>query len=244
MKALIYFLLKKKGRNNKGKITVRHKGGGLKRLYRIINFSYNQVGITKKILASHYNPNNFSKTLLVKNTDNVFEYIIPSNIFEINSTFSIGPTLNNSIGFSKPLWNIPLGSEVHNVELKPRKGAQIARSSGSFCYIVAAHKSFIILKLPSKELRLVNKICFATIGRVLNAFINLKKLKKAGQNRWRGVRPTTRGVAMNPIDHPHGGGEGKCPVGRKSPLSPWGKPTHGLKTRKVPNKFILSKKKN
>lgn len=242
MKKLIYSFFRSQGKNNHGHITVRHKGGGHKRLFRVINFSYSQIGFSKRLISLEYNPNNKCKILLVKTNYGSFEYILSSNNLQLNQDILLGPNFLNYSGLSKPLWNIPLGESIYNVELKPKKGGQIARSPGSFCTLIALHKSFAVIKLPSKEVRLIKKNCFATLGRVLNPVNYLKKDKKAGQTRWSGIRPTVRGVAMNPIDHPHGGGEGKSPVGHPSSMSPWGKPTHGIKTRKKVNKFFISKK--
>lgn len=243
MKSLIYFLLKNKGRNNHGHITVRHKGGGNKKLYRSINYSYCNLKVTKRIIAFEYNPYRATKIALLKNSINRYEYITAEKFANISSIIEVGPNFKSSIGFSKPLWNISLGASIFNLEILPKKGAQIARSSGTSCNLVGFHKSFAIVRFPSKELKLIKKTCFATLGIVKNSLNYLKKYKKAGQVRWKGIRPSVRGVAMNPIDHPHGGGEGKCPVGHPSSMSPWGKPTRGVKTRRLPNKFTVSKKK-
>lgn len=233
-----------KGRNNQGRITCRHKGGGHKRLYRIIDFKRKNINSIGKILSIEYDPNRTSFISLVLYENGEKKYILtPENIIigqKISSGIKSLPTIGNAI----PLSNIPLGYHIHNIELKPGKGGQLVKSAGCFAIIVAKEKNYVIIKLPSKEIRLIHKNCFATIGKISNSDNSKIILGKAGRSRWLGIRPTVRGSAMNPIDHPHGGGEGKSPIGKPCPLTPWGKPTLGKKTRKKKNKtslYILSK---
>lgn len=233
-----------KGRNNQGRITCRHKGGGHKRLYRIIDFKRKNINSFGKILSIEYDPNRTSFISLVLYENGEKKYILtPENIIigqKISSGIKSLPIIGNAI----PLSNIPLGYHIHNIELKPGKGGQLVKAAGCFGIIIAKEKNYVIIKLPSKEIRLIHKNCFATIGKISNSDNSKIILGKAGRSRWLGIRPTVRGSAMNPIDHPHGGGEGRSPIGKPCPLTPWGKPTLGKKTRKKKNKtslYILSK---
>jgi large subunit ribosomal protein L2 len=241
-KNLIKKIKKKYGRNNQGKITIRHKGGGHKKKYRIIDFKrnlHNIKGIVKKI---EYDPNRNSNIALIQYENNITRYIIHPNNLELNDFIFSGPEVEIKIGNCLPLKKIPPGYKIHNIELTPRKGAQFIRAAGCFAKIIAKENQYVILRLSSKELRLFNKECYATIGEVGNTNYQNINLGKAGRNRWLGVRPTVRGSAMNPIDHPHGGGEGKCSIGKKHPKTPWGKPALGLKTRNIYKKssaFII-----
>lgn len=240
-KSLSFYYHRAKGRNNQGRITCRHKGGGHKRIYRLIDFRRNLLDIPGKIISIEYDPNRSSFISLVLYANGKKSYIIaPDKIKigqEIQSSVKILAPIP-LIGNSSPLKNIPLGTQIHNLELFPGKGGQMARAAGTFATIIAKEKNFVIVKLCSKETRLLNENCFATIGRVSNLDNNKIILGKAGRSRWLGIRPTVRGSAMNPVDHPHGGGEGKSPIGRPSPLTPWGKPTLGKKTRKKKKQLI------
>lgn len=228
-----------KGRNNKGQITVRHKGGGHKKLYRIIDFKRNKYDILGKVTTIEYDPNRNAFIALIHYDDGEKRYILhPENLNIGDSIFS-GKNYPISIGNAMPLDLIPLGTDVHNIELFPGKGGQLIRSAGASAKILAKEKNFVVLRLSSKEIRLFKKECFATIGRISNADVYNVVLGKAGRQRWLGVRPTVRGSVMNPVDHPHGGGEGRCPIGKPQPLTPWGKPALGMKTRKKNRKSDL-----
>jgi large subunit ribosomal protein L2 len=234
-----------KGRNNKGRITIRHKGGGHKRLYRIIDFKRNKYDVIGKVAAIEYDPNRNANIALINYEDGEKRYILHPDNLNIGDSILSGQNSNCSIGNSLPLENIPLGTDVHNIELFPGKGGQFIRSAGTFAKIIAKESNFVVLRLSSKEIRLFKKECLATIGKISNSdFYNIN-LGKAGRSRWLGIRPSVRGSAMNPIDHPHGGGEGRCPIGRARPLTPWGKPALGLKTRKRRKKsdvFIIRRR--
>jgi large subunit ribosomal protein L2 len=222
-----------KGRNNRGIITIRHRGGGHKRLYRIVDFKRNKYDIEGKVAAIEYDPNRNARIALIHYIDGEKRYILhPKNLNVGNSIMSgSGSTLN--IGNSLPLEEIPLGTSIHNIELIPNRGGQIVRSGGTSAKILAKEGNYITLRLPSKEIRLVRKECFATIGEVSNNDAFLVQSGKAGRTRWLGKRPSVRGSVMNPCDHPHGGGEGRAPIGRTKPVTPWGKPALGIKTRKT-----------
>lgn len=231
-----------KGRNNKGRITIRHKGGGHKRLYRIIDFKRNKYNILGKIATIEYDPNRNANIALVHYEDGEKRYILHPEKLAIGDSILSGKNVSITVGCSLPLENIPLGTDVHNVELFPGKGGQLVRAAGSSAKILAKENDFVVLRLSSKEIRLFKKECYATIGKISNADFYNVVLGKAGRKRWLGVRPTVRGSVMNPVDHPHGGGEGRCPIGRPRPLTPWGKPALGMKTRKRKNKsdiFII-----
>ena len=231
-KSLIVNSHSSKGRNNQGKITIRHRGGGHKRRYRLIDFKRNKRNLIGKIISIEYDPNRNARIALVQYEDGDKRYILHPESVETGNQIEAGPNSSLNIGNSLPLENIPLGYDVHNIELSPNKGGQIARSAGSSAKILAKEGDYVTLKLPSKEVRLVPKTCYATIGRVGNASHMNLTLGKAGRKRWLGKRPTVRGVVMNACDHPHGGGEGRSPIGRKHPCTPWGKPALGVKTRK------------
>lgn len=237
-----------KGRNNTGQITIRHKGGGHKRLYRRIDFKRNKYETPGIVTSIEYDPNRSANIALVSYTDGEKRYILHPEGLSIGDSIISTVTAIQSIkvGYAMPLECIALGTQVHNIELFPGKGGQLARSAGGSAKILAKDGAFVILRLASKEVRLVRKECFATVGKVSNSEISNIVLGKAGRKRWLGIRPTVRGSAMNPVDHPHGGGEGKCPIGRPRPLTPWGKPALGFKTRKKRNKssaFILHSRK-
>ena len=237
-------LKKSGGRNNYGRMTTRHQGGGHKRLYRTIDFKRNKDEIQGKIERIEYDPNRSAHIALVLYQDGERRYIIAPKKLSVGDNIISGDKVSLSTGNSMLLLNIPIGTVVHCIEMKPGKGAQIARSAGSSAQLLAREGNYATLRLKSGEVRKVLTSCRATIGEVGHSEHNLRKLGKAGANRWRGVRPTVRGVAMNPIDHPHGGGEGKTSGGR-SPVSPWGQSAKGLKTRnnKNTNKYIISRRK-
>jgi large subunit ribosomal protein L2 len=219
------------GRNNNGRITTRHRGGGHKQRYRIVDFKRNKDEIMAKVERIEYDPNRSAHIALLKYADGERRYIIAPKGLEVDNEVVSGTQVPIKVGNSSPVRNIPVGTIIHNIELKPGKGAQIGRSAGAAVQIVAREGNYATLRLRSGEMRKVLSECRATIGEVGNAEHNLRKLGKAGAKRWRGVRPTVRGVAMNPVDHPHGGGEGKTSGGRH-PVSPWAMPTKGFKTRK------------
>jgi large subunit ribosomal protein L2 len=221
-----------KGRNNRGIITIRHRGGGHKRRYRIIDFKRNKYGIEGKVTAIEYDPNRNARIALIYYGDGEKRYILQPKNLEVGDKIMSGAGSLLNVGNSLSLEEIPLGTSIHNIELIPNRGGQIVRSGGTSAKILAKEGDYITLRLPSKEIRLVRKECFATIGEVSNNDAFLVKSGKAGRTRWLGKRPTVRGSVMNPCDHPHGGGEGRAPIGRTRPLTPWGKPALGMKTRK------------
>jgi large subunit ribosomal protein L2 len=231
-KSLTISIHRKKGRNNRGVITCRHRGGGHKKLYRIIDFKRNKRNIPAKVIAIEYDPNRNARIALVEYEDGEKRYILHPKGLEVGATIVAGENAPFEIGNALPLYAIPLGTTVHNVELFPGKGGQMARSAGAGVQIAAKEGNYVTLKLPSTEVRMVRRECYATIGQVGNTDHSNESLGKAGRTRWRGRRPQVRGSAMNPVDHPHGGGEGCCPIGRPGPVTPWGKPTLGYKTRK------------
>jgi large subunit ribosomal protein L2 len=224
---------RKKGRNNRGVITIRHRGGGHKRLYRIIDFKRDKYGIEGKVAAVEYDPNRNARIALIYYIDGEKRYILHPKNVNVGDNILSGSGSSLTIGNSLPLEEIPLGSSVHNIELIPNRGGQIVRAAGTSAKILAKEGNYVTLRLPSKEIRLVRKECFATIGEVSNNDAFLVQSGKAGRTRWLGKRPTVRGSVMNPCDHPHGGGEGRAPIGRTRPLTPWGKPALGIKTRKT-----------
>lgn len=221
-----------KGRNNRGIITVRHRGGGHKRLYRLIDFKRDKYSVKGTVAAIEYDPNRNARIALINYLDGEKRYILqPKNLVVGDSVMSgSGSSLN--VGNTLPLEEIPLGTSIHNIELIPKRGGQIVRAAGTSAKILAKEGDYITLRLPSKEIRLIRKECFATIGEVSHNDAFLIQSGKAGRTRWLGKRPTVRGSVMNPCDHPHGGGEGRAPIGRTRPLTPWGKPALGVKTRK------------
>ena len=241
-KSLLVSNHRAKGRNNQGKITIRHKGGGHKRRYRLIDFKRNKLDIQGRVVSIEYDPNRNANISLIAYEDGEKRYILHPETLKVGDFVTAGKNTTIQVGNSLPLDSIPLGTDVHNVELIPGRGGQLVRSAGTSAKILAKENNFVVLRLSSKEIRLFRKECFATIGRVSNSDFYNVVLGKAGRKRWLGVRPTVRGSVMNPVDHPHGGGEGRCPIGKPRPLTPWGKPALGMKTRKIKNKsdvFII-----
>jgi large subunit ribosomal protein L2 len=220
------------GRNNRGIITTRHRGGGHKRLYREIDFARSKVGLSAKVMTIEYDPNRNARIALLHYQDGEKRYILHPLGLTLGETVIASPDALISVGNTLPLINIPLGTEVHNIELQPGGGGQLVRSAGSVAQIVAKEGKWVTLRLPSGEVRLISQNCWATVGRVGNLDSMNLSLGKAGRKRWLGKRPHVRGSAMNPVDHPHGGGEGRAPIGRSRPVSPWGKTALGSKTRK------------
>ena len=235
-KSLLAVKKKHAGRNASGKVTVRHQGGGNRQKYRIIDFKRNKDGIPAKVVAIEYDPNRTAYIALLSYKDGEKRYIIAPVGLKVGDTLMSGSGSEIRVGNNLPLSDIPVGSLIHNIELEPKKGGQMARSAGAEVQLMAKEGKYATLKLPSGEMRKVLLACRATIGTVGNLDHELVSLGKAGRKRHMGVRPSVRGVVMNPNDHPHGGGEGKSPVGMKSPVTPWGKPALGLKTRKKKNK--------
>ena len=221
-----------KGRNNRGIITIRHRGGGHKRRYRLIDFKRNKFKIEGIVAAIEYDPNRNARIALIHYTDGEKRYIVHPKNLKVGDKIVAGPNSELNIGNSLPLNEIPLGSAIHNIELIPKKGGQLVRAGGTAARILAKEGDYVTLRLPSKEIRLIRKECSATIGEVSNNDAFLVQSGKAGRTRWLGKRPAVRGSVMNPCDHPHGGGEGRAPIGRTRPLTPWGKPALGMKTRK------------
>nr|YP_009397685.1 ribosomal protein L2 [Dipterosiphonia australica]ARW66871.1 ribosomal protein L2 [Dipterosiphonia australica] len=235
-----------KGRNNRGIITSRHRGGGHKKKYRIIDFKRNKRNIIGKVYSIEYDPYRNARIALINYEDGEKRYILHPRSLKTGSTIIAGENIPIEVGNALPLENIPLGTAVHNIEIKPNKGGQIVRSAGTYAQIVAKEGNLITLKLPSSEVRTINKKCYATIGQIGNIESNNITIGKAGRKRWLGRRPKVRGVVMNPIDHPHGGGEGRSPIGKPRPVTPWGKPALGQKTRKrkkYSNRYILKRRK-
>jgi large subunit ribosomal protein L2 len=231
-KSLIRKNHRNKGRNNRGIITIRHRGGGHKRRYRIIDFKRNKYGIEGCVSAIEYDPNRNTRIALINYVDGEKRYILHAKNLNIGDTIVSGFGSLLTVGNTLPLTEIPLGTSIHNIELIPNKGGQIVRAGGTSAKILAKEGDYVTLRLPSKEIRLLRKECFATIGEVSNNDAFLVQSGKAGRTRWLGKRPTVRGSVMNPCDHPHGGGEGRTPIGRTRPVTPWGKPALGQKTRK------------
>jgi len=244
-KSLTKSISKTGGRNNQGRMTVRHIGGGAKRKYRVIDFKRNKVGVTGKVATIEYDPNRSANIALINYRDGEKRYIIAPKGLQVGMIIENGPEADIKVGNALPLENIPVGTVVHCIELKPGKGAEMARSAGASAQILGRDGKYVILRLQSGETRKVLGKCLATIGVVGNEDYELVNLGKAGRTRHLGIRPTNRGSVMNPNDHPHGGGEGRTPVGRKSPMTPWGKPALGYKTRKskkASSKLIVSRK--
>jgi len=245
-KSLIEPLRKTGGRNNNGHITSRHRGGGHKRFYRIIDFKRDKVGIPAKVFAIEYDPNRSARIALLYYKDGEKRYMLAPDGLKVGETVISGPTVDIKVGNAMPLSNIPVGTFVHNVELRRGRGGQLARSAGASVYLMARESDFAQLKLPSGEIRNVGVKCYATIGVVSNLEHENIVVGKAGRSRWLGIRPQSRGVVMNPVDHPHGGGEGKSPQGNPHPVSPWGWHTKGKKTRKPKkqsNKYIIKRRR-
>ena len=232
-RSLLEPLSKKGGRNNTGRITTRHQGGGHKRQYRVIDFKRNKDNIPAKVATIEYDPNRSANIALLNYADGEKRYILAPKGLQVGQTIVSGEAVDIKVGNALELRNIPEGTFVHNVELKPGKGGQLARSAGVSAQILGSEGRYTILRLASGEVRKVLSNCRATIGTVGNEDHSLVNLGKAGRSRWLGIRPTVRGSVMNPNDHPHGGGEGRTPVGRKSPMTPWGKKAMGVKTRKA-----------
>ena len=240
VKQLTEGLCKKGGRNNTGRIMVRHRGGGHKRRYRIVDFKRRKWDIVATVERFEYDPNRTAFIALIRYEDGEIAYILAPQRLVIGDKVIAGDKVDVKPGNAMPLYSIPIGTIIHNLEMKPKKGGQIARSAGSFAQLVGREQDYVIIRLGSGEQRLIHSCCMATIGAVSNADHANIKLAKAGRNRWLGKRPSVRGVAMNPVDHPHGGGEGKTSGGRH-PVTPWGKPTKGKRTRsnKSTDKYIL-----
>ncbi|NLC17010.1 MAG: 50S ribosomal protein L2 [Clostridiales bacterium] len=243
-KSLLVSLNRTGGRNNQGKITVRHIGGGGRRKYRIIDFKRNKDNIPAKVAAIEYDPNRTAFIALLHYADGEKRYILAPLGLQAGDTVVSGADVDIKVGNAMPLESVPVGTMVHNIELQPKRGGQLVRSAGGAAQLMAKEGKYATLRLPSGEMRMVPLACRATIGQVGNVDSELISLGKAGRKRHLGIRPTVRGVAMNPVDHPHGGGEGKSPVGMPSPMTPWGKKARGLKTRKKKNrsdKFIIKR---
>ena len=244
-KSLLASKSKTGGRNNQGKMTVRHIGGGEKRKYRIIDYKRNKLGVTGRVATIEYDPNRNANIALINYKDGEKKYIIAPNGLKVGAIIENGETADIKVGNALPLKNIPVGTMVHCIELQPGKGAEICRSAGAGAQILGREGKYVMLRLQSGETRLVLGTCVATVGIVGNEDYKLVNLGKAGRKRHMGIRPTNRGSVMNPNDHPHGGGEGRAPIGRKSPMTPWGKPALGVKTRKnkkKSEKLIVSRK--
>lgn len=244
-KSLIQKNHRRKGRNNRGVITIRHRGGGHKRRYRIIDFNRTKYGINGTVAAIEYDPNRNARIALIYYSDGEKRYILHPKGLTVGSTILSGSGSSATIGNTLPLEEIPLGTSIHNIELVPKKGGQLVRAAGTSAKILAKEGDYVTLRLPSKEIRLLRKECFATIGEISNNDAFLVQSGKAGRTRWLGKRPTVRGSVMNPCDHPHGGGEGRAPIGRTRPLTPWGKPALGIKTRKrkkLSNSYIIRRR--
>jgi len=241
-KSLVVANHRANGRNNQGRITIRHKGGGHKRRYRLIDFKRNKFDVEGKVMSIEYDPNRNAFISLINYLDGEKRYILHPENLKVGDSIASGKSLPIQIGNSLPLDSIPLGTDVHNVELFPGKGGQLIRAAGTSAKILAKENNFVVLRLSSKEIRLFKKECYATVGRISNSDFYNVVVGKAGRSRWLGIRPTVRGSVMNPVDHPHGGGEGRCPIGKPRPLTPWGKPALGVKTRQRKNKsdmFII-----
>ena len=243
-KSLVVTMRKNGGRNNQGKITVRHQGGGVKRKYRIIDFKRNKLNVPGSVASIEYDPNRTANIALINYADGEKRYIIAPKGLVVGQTIEAGENADIKVGNALPIMNIPVGTMIHNIELRPGKGGELARSAGSSAQILGREGNYVMIRLSSGEQRKVLGTCKATIGEVGNEDSSLVKVGKAGRKRHMGIRPTVRGSVMNPNDHPHGGGEGRAPVGRKAPMTPWGKPALGLKTRKKKqsDKFIVRRR--
>ncbi|MCM3399666.1 50S ribosomal protein L2 [Oceanobacillus profundus] len=245
-KSLLAPLSKRGGRNNQGRLTVRHQGGGHKRQYRIIDFKRDKDGIPGRVATIEYDPNRTANIALIHYVDGEKRYILAPKGLKVDQVIESGVDADIKVGNALPLVNIPVGTIIHNIELKPGRGGQIARSAGAEAQILGREEKYTLVRLASGEVRMILSTCRASIGQVGNTEHELVRVGKAGRSRWKGIRPTVRGSVMNPNDHPHGGGEGRAPIGRKSPMSPWGKPTLGYKTRKrnkPSDKYIVRKRK-
>lgn len=245
-KSLLRKLNKKSGRNNQGKITVRHQGGGAKRKYRIIDFKRNKDVVPGKVASIEYDPNRSANIALIHYLDGEKRYIIAPKGLTVGMFIESGIKADIKIGNAKTIMSIPVGTTIHNIELYPGKGGQLVRSAGTSAQILGREEKYVLVRLVSGEVRRILGTCRATIGEVGNADHELVNIGKAGRTRHMGIRPTVRGSVMNPVDHPHGGGEGRQPIGRKNPVTPWGKPALGLRTRKTKkasDKMIVRRKK-
>jgi len=245
-KSLTRSLHRAKGRNNRGVITCRHRGGGHKRLYRQIDFRRNKYDMSAEVQTIEYDPNRNARIALVQYEDGEKRYILQPTGLKVGDKIIASADAPNAIGNSLPLASMPLGVQIHNIEMHPKKGGQLVRAAGGVAQLVAKEGDFVTVRLPSGEVRLLNNQCWATIGQVGNSEVMNLSIGKAGRSRWLGRRPTVRGSVMNPVDHPHGGGEGRCPVGRSQPMTPWGKPALGRKTRarkKYSDSLILRRRK-
>ena len=245
-KSLLVSKSKTGGRNNTGRMTVQHIGGGAKRKYRVIDFKRNKFGIPAKVTTIEYDPNRSANIALLTYKDGEKRYIIAPKDLKVGAIVESGEVVDIKVGNAMMLKNIPVGTVIHNIEMRPGKGAELARSAGASAQILGREDKYVLVRLQSGETRYILGTCMATIGAVGNEDYELVNIGKAGRSRHMGIRPTNRGSVMNPNDHPHGGGEGRTPIGRKGPVTPWGKPALGLKTRKnkkASNKFIVSKRK-
>ena len=245
-KSLTVTKKKTNGRNNQGKITVRHRGGGVKRKYRLIDFKRRKDGITAIVTAIEYDPNRSANIALITYKDGEKAYIIAPKGLTVGTVIESGENVDIKVGNALPIMNIPVGTVIHNIELKPGKGASLARSAGASAQILGREEKYVLIRLGSGETRRILGTCRATIGVVGNEDYSLVEIGKAGRTRHKGFRPTVRGSVMNPNDHPHGGGEGRAPIGRSGPMTPWGKPALGYKTRKnkkESDKYIVTRRK-
>jgi large subunit ribosomal protein L2 len=245
-KSLTVPVKKTTGRNNQGKITVRHRGGGVKRKYRLIDFKRRKDGITAIVTAIEYDPNRSANIALITYKDGEKAYIIAPKGLTVGTVIESGENVDIKVGNALPIMNIPVGTVIHNIELRPGKGASLARSAGASAQILGREEKYVLIRLGSGETRRILGTCRATIGVVGNEDYSLVKIGKAGRTRHKGFRPTVRGSVMNPNDHPHGGGEGRAPIGRSGPMTPWGKPALGYKTRKnkkESDKYIVTRRK-
>ncbi|MBQ1812835.1 MAG: 50S ribosomal protein L2 [Bacilli bacterium] len=244
-KSLVVTVKKNAGRNNQGKITVRHQGGGVKRKYRIIDFKRNKLDVEGTVSAIEYDPNRTANIALISYKDGEKRYIIAPNGLKVGDVIVSSENADIKVGNALPLVNIPVGTVIHNIEMRPLKGGQLCRSAGSSAQILGREGNYVLIRLTSGETRKILGVCKATVGEVGNLDKELVKLGKAGRKRHMGIRPTVRGSVMNPNDHPHGGGEGRAPIGRSGPMTPWGKPALGMKTRKnrkTSTKFIVKRR--
>ena len=244
-KSLTVTKKKTNGRNNQGKITVRHRGGGVKRKYRLIDFKRRKDGVTALVSAIEYDPNRSANIALLTYKDGEKAYIIAPKGLTVGAVVESGENVDIKVGNALPIMNIPVGTVIHNIELRPGKGATLARSAGASAQILGREEKYVLIRLSSGETRRILGTCRATIGTVGNEDYGLVKVGKAGRTRHKGIRPTVRGSVMNPNDHPHGGGEGRAPIGRSGPMTPWGKPALGYKTRKnkkESDKYIVTRR--
>ncbi|MCP4648935.1 MAG: 50S ribosomal protein L2 [PVC group bacterium] len=244
-KSLTVALKKSGGRNSNGRVTSRHRGGGHKRRYRIIDFKRNKYDVAAKVIAIEYDPNRSSRIALLEYADGEKRYIIAPVQLKVNDEIMSGENVEIKIGNAMPIKKVPMGTFIHNIELQPKHGGILVRGAGAAAQLMAKEGNYAHIKLPSGEIRLIRTDCYVTIGQVGNTDHEAVKLGKAGRSRWLGRKPRVRGVAMNPVDHPHGGGEGKSGQGNPHPVSPWGKPTKGYRTRKkkkASNKFIVKRR--